>query len=82
MKRACRSHATHRATASVPVGSMDLPERQAFCGVRLMSHTLHNLYAVRGTKVRNVLKSAGTLDLGRFFALLGKAPGNFPIVTR
>ena len=39
-----------------------LPELQAFCGAELMSHTLHNLYTLRGAKVRDALKWAGYLD--------------------
>lgn len=39
-----------------------LPERKAFCGAELMSHTLHNLYTLRGAKVRDASKWAGYLD--------------------
>jgi alkyl sulfatase BDS1-like metallo-beta-lactamase superfamily hydrolase len=39
-----------------------LPELQAFCGAELMSHTLHNLYTLRGAKVRDALKWAGYLE--------------------
>lgn len=39
-----------------------LPERRAFCGAELMGHTLHNLYTLRGAKVRDALKWAGYLD--------------------
>lgn len=39
-----------------------VPELQAFCGAELMSHTLHNLYTLRGAKVRDALKWAGYLD--------------------
>jgi alkyl sulfatase BDS1-like metallo-beta-lactamase superfamily hydrolase len=39
-----------------------LPELRAFCGAELMSHTLHNLYTLRGAKVRDALKWAGYLD--------------------
>ncbi|MBS1176685.1 MAG: alkyl sulfatase [Proteobacteria bacterium] len=39
-----------------------LPGLQAFCGAELMSHTLHNLYTLRGAKVRDALKWAGYLD--------------------
>jgi alkyl sulfatase BDS1-like metallo-beta-lactamase superfamily hydrolase len=42
-----------------------LPELQAFCGAELMSHTLHNLYTLRGAKVRDALKWAGYLDASR-----------------
>ncbi|MEN9627514.1 MAG: hypothetical protein RJA10_741, partial [Pseudomonadota bacterium] len=39
-----------------------IPERRAFCGAELMSHTLHNLYTLRGAKVRDALKWSGYLD--------------------
>jgi alkyl sulfatase BDS1-like metallo-beta-lactamase superfamily hydrolase len=39
-----------------------LPERRAFCGSDLMSHTLHNLYTLRGAKVRDATQWAGYLD--------------------
>ena len=39
-----------------------LPDLKAFGGAELMSHTLHNLYTLRGAKVRDALKWAGYLD--------------------
>ncbi|MES2720613.1 MAG: alkyl sulfatase dimerization domain-containing protein [Pseudomonadota bacterium] len=39
-----------------------LPELKAFCGAELASHTLHNLYTLRGAKVRDALKWSGYLD--------------------
>ncbi len=39
-----------------------LPEFKAFGGAEMMSHTLHNLYTLRGAKVRDALKWAGYLD--------------------
>ena len=36
--------------------TFELPEFQAYCGSELMSHTLHNLYTLRGAKVRDALK--------------------------
>lgn len=39
-----------------------LPELKAFGGAELMGHTLHNLYTLRGAKVRDALKWAGYLD--------------------
>jgi alkyl sulfatase BDS1-like metallo-beta-lactamase superfamily hydrolase len=39
-----------------------LPELKAFGGAELMGHTLHNLYTLRGAKVRDALKWAGHLD--------------------
>ena len=39
-----------------------LPEFKAFGGAELMGHTLHNLYTLRGAKVRDALKWAGYLD--------------------
>ncbi len=40
-----------------------LPELRAFCGSDLMAHTLHNLYTLRGAKVRDALKWARHLDV-------------------
>ncbi len=39
-----------------------LPDLKAFCGGELMSHTLHNLYTLRGAKVRDAFKWAAYLD--------------------
>jgi alkyl sulfatase BDS1-like metallo-beta-lactamase superfamily hydrolase len=47
-----------------------LPELKAFCGAEMMSHTLHNLYTLRGAKVRDALKWASYLD-----ASLGQVQG-------
>jgi linear primary-alkylsulfatase len=33
-----------------------LPERKAFCGAEVVSHNLHNLYTLRGAKVRDALR--------------------------
>lgn len=39
-----------------------LPELKAFGGAELLSHTLHNLYTLRGAKVRDAMKWAEYLD--------------------
>jgi alkyl sulfatase BDS1-like metallo-beta-lactamase superfamily hydrolase len=39
-----------------------LPELKGYCGAELMGHTLHNLYTLRGAKVRDALKWARYLD--------------------
>jgi alkyl sulfatase BDS1-like metallo-beta-lactamase superfamily hydrolase len=39
-----------------------LPEARAFCGAEIVSHTLHNLYTLRGAKVRDALKWSGYID--------------------
>ena len=39
-----------------------LPEFKAFGGAEMMSQTLHNLYTLRGAKVRDALKWAAYLD--------------------
>jgi len=39
-----------------------LPDKKAFCGAELASHTMHNLYTLRGAKVRNALKWSGYID--------------------
>jgi alkyl sulfatase BDS1-like metallo-beta-lactamase superfamily hydrolase len=45
-----------------------LPDRKAFCASELVTQSLHNLYTLRGAKVRDALKWAGYLDdaLARF----------------
>jgi alkyl sulfatase BDS1-like metallo-beta-lactamase superfamily hydrolase len=40
----------------------EIPELRAFCGAEMMSHTLHNLYTLRGAKVRDALKWSDYLD--------------------
>ncbi len=39
-----------------------LPDFKAFCGSEIMGHTLHNLYTLRGAKVRDASKWAAYLD--------------------
>jgi alkyl sulfatase BDS1-like metallo-beta-lactamase superfamily hydrolase len=39
-----------------------IPALRAFCGAEIMGHTLHNLYTLRGAKVRDGLRWAGWLD--------------------
>lgn len=39
-----------------------LPEHRAFCGAELVGHTLHNLYTLRGAKVRDALLWADYID--------------------
>jgi alkyl sulfatase BDS1-like metallo-beta-lactamase superfamily hydrolase len=39
-----------------------LPERKAWCGAELVSQTLHNLYTLRGARVRDALRWSGYLD--------------------
>ena len=39
-----------------------LPHKKAFCGAELVSHNMHNLYTLRGAKVRNALKWSGYID--------------------
>ncbi|MEY2920489.1 MAG: hypothetical protein RL261_1794, partial [Pseudomonadota bacterium] len=45
-----------------------LPDLKAWCGAEIVSHTLHNLYTLRGAKVRNAAKWSGYIDdaLNRF----------------
>ncbi|MFO1114248.1 MAG: alkyl sulfatase dimerization domain-containing protein [Beijerinckiaceae bacterium] len=40
----------------------EIPELKAFGGAEMMSYTLHNLYTLRGAKVRDALKWADYLD--------------------
>jgi alkyl sulfatase BDS1-like metallo-beta-lactamase superfamily hydrolase len=39
-----------------------LPEHKAFCGAEIVSRTMHNLYTLRGAKVRDALKWSGYID--------------------
>ncbi|HTK98688.1 MAG TPA: alkyl sulfatase dimerization domain-containing protein [Pseudomonadales bacterium] len=39
-----------------------LPRLKAFCGAEIVSHTLHNLYTLRGAKVRDASKWSGYID--------------------
>ena len=39
-----------------------LPEAKAWCGAEIVSHTLHNLYTLRGAKVRDALRWSGYID--------------------
>ncbi|WP_369601008.1 alkyl sulfatase dimerization domain-containing protein [Hahella sp. SMD15-11] len=42
-----------------------LPDRKAFCGAEVVSHTLHNLYTLRGAKVRDALQWSRYIDQAR-----------------
>jgi len=39
-----------------------LPQQKAYCGAEIVNHTLHNLYTLRGAKVRDSLKWSGYID--------------------
>lgn len=39
-----------------------LPAQKAYCGAEIVSHTMHNLYTLRGTKVRDARKWSGYID--------------------
>jgi alkyl sulfatase BDS1-like metallo-beta-lactamase superfamily hydrolase len=39
-----------------------LPEQRAFCGAEIVTHNLHNLYTLRGAKVRDALRWSGYVD--------------------
>src|SRR5262245_62630528 len=39
-----------------------LPEARAFCSAEVATHTLHNLYTLRGAKVRDALRWSGYID--------------------
>jgi alkyl sulfatase BDS1-like metallo-beta-lactamase superfamily hydrolase len=39
-----------------------LPDHKTFCGAEVVSHNMHNLYTLRGAKVRDALKWAGYID--------------------
>ncbi len=39
-----------------------LPDARAFCGAEVVTHNLHNLYTLRGAKVRDALRWSGYID--------------------
>lgn len=39
-----------------------LPQHKALCGAEVVSHTMHNLYTLRGAKVRDALKWSDYID--------------------
>jgi alkyl sulfatase BDS1-like metallo-beta-lactamase superfamily hydrolase len=39
-----------------------LPDAKAFCGAEIVSHTMHNLYTLRGAKVRDALRWSRYID--------------------
>ncbi len=39
-----------------------LPDLKTFCGAEVVSHTMHNLYTLRGAKVRDPVKWSGYID--------------------
>ena len=39
-----------------------LPDLKTFCGAEVVSHTMHNLYTLRGAKVRDPIKWSGYID--------------------
>jgi alkyl sulfatase BDS1-like metallo-beta-lactamase superfamily hydrolase len=39
-----------------------LPEQKAWCGAEIVNRTMHNLYTLRGAKVRDALKWSGYID--------------------
>lgn len=39
-----------------------LPDSKAFCGAEIVSHNMHNIYTLRGTKVRDALRWSGYID--------------------
>ena len=39
-----------------------MPQYKAFCGAEVVSHTMHNLYTLRGAKVRDALKWSDYID--------------------
>jgi linear primary-alkylsulfatase len=39
-----------------------LPDRKAFCGAEIVTHNLHNLYTLRGAKIRDALIWSDAID--------------------
>lgn len=53
----------HTPGAEAPAEFMFyLPEHEALCGAEILSRNFHNLYTLRGAKVRDALKWAGYID--------------------
>jgi alkyl sulfatase BDS1-like metallo-beta-lactamase superfamily hydrolase len=48
-----------------------LPDLKTFCGAEVVSHNMHNLYTLRGAKVRDAVKWSGYID--EVIALFGDA---------
>ena len=48
-----------------------LPDLKTFCGAEVVSHNMHNLYTLRGAKVRDALKWSGYID--EILAIFGDA---------
>lgn len=48
-----------------------LPQKKAFCGAEIVSRHMHNLYTLRGAKVRDALAWSGFIDQAR--QLFGEA---------
>jgi alkyl sulfatase BDS1-like metallo-beta-lactamase superfamily hydrolase len=62
-----------------------LPDAKAWCGAEIVSHTMHNLYTLRGAKVRDALRWSGYIDeaLGLFGDLeVVFASHHWPVVGR
>ena len=56
-----------------------LPDSKTFCGAEVVSHTMHNLYTLRGAKVRDRgqverLHRRGDRDVSRCRGLLRQPP--------
>ncbi len=52
-----------------------LPEKKAYCGAEIVSRHMHNIYTLRGAKVRNSLKWSNYID--EVIDLFGKAEIHF-----
>ena len=39
-----------------------LPDKKAYCGAEILSQTMHNLYTLRGAKVRDALRWSNSID--------------------
>ena len=42
--------------------TFQLPDAKAWCGAEVVTHNLHNLYTLRGAKVRDALRWSGYID--------------------
>ena len=61
----CASSSTTYPSEAPAEMTFSLPELNAFGGAELLSQTLHNLYTLRGAKVRDALQWANYIDASR-----------------
>lgn len=45
-----------------PEHAFYLPDFKAYCGAEILTHNMHNLYTLRGAKIRDAIKWSGYID--------------------